>query len=500
MTVALRDFPARHGAMGSVGGIIGTFGGAAALALFACASPSRAQEAGEDIPAYSTATDLPSPVADPLDVDFSSDPILALGSSSADPGQFRRIVVAAVEQNASSREADANVAVAAAQLDEAEAGRLPTGDVTVSSYRTIARNFSDDPFNIIERSRATRRTDVLGEVEYVLLDFGATYYGIAAAQARLTATGHEREAAVSGTITQFVSVWYAVFAYQSLVRLGESFVSSQADIQDAVERRIAQGASARSDLARVASLRAQGEIRLAQFRRQLASAEARFEELSGIAPPARLLRAPQLVDGIISRDYAINAAQAIPEVRSAEAQARAAQSEAKATEGANQPRVAARLDAGRYGVYENEGDYDVRGSINLRYRLFGGGGNARLSAARARADAADAAADRVRQEAERDAAVTWADVRALEDQLIALDAAYKSSRQTRDVVVTRFGALRGSLFDVTEAESAYLQAAVAYIEGLSQLDAARYLLLARTGRLLEAFDVDDLENGVMVDG
>ena len=106
----------------------------------------------------------------------------------------------------------------------------------------------------------------------------------------------------------------------------------------------------------------------------------------------------------------------------------------------------------------------------------------------------------MRQEAERDAAVTWADVRALEDQLIALDAAYKSSRQTRDVVVTRFGALRGSLFDVTEAESAYLKAAVAYIEGLSQLDAARYLLLARTGRLLEAFDVDDLENGVMVDG
>ena len=41
---------------------------------------------------------------------------------------------------------------------------------------------------------------------------------------------------------------------------------------------------------------------------------------------------------------------------------------------------------------------------------------------------------------------------------------------------------------------------MAYIEGLSQLDAARYLLLARTGRLLEAFDVDDLENGVMVDG
>ena len=75
MTVALRYFPARHGVMGSVGGIIGTFSGTAALALFACASPSRAQEAGEDIPAYSTATDLPSPAAAPLDVDFSAAPL-----------------------------------------------------------------------------------------------------------------------------------------------------------------------------------------------------------------------------------------------------------------------------------------------------------------------------------------------------------------------------------------------------------------------------------------
>ena len=102
------------------------------------------------------------------------------------------------------------------------------------------------------------------------------------------------------------------------------------------------------------------------------------------------------------------------------------------------------------------------------------------------------AADRARQEAERNAAVTWADVQALEQQLVALEAAYKSARQTRDVVVTRFGALRGSLFDVTEAESAYLQAAVAYIEGLAQLDASRYLLLARTGRLLDAFEVDEM--------
>jgi len=51
-------------------------------------------------------------------------------------------------------------------------------------------------------------------------------------------------------------------------------------------------------------------------------------------------------------------------------------------------------------------------------------------------------------------------------------------------------ALRGTLFDVADAQSAYLSAAIAYIEGLTQLDASRYVLLARTGRLLEQFDME----------
>ena len=110
--------------------------------------------------------------------------------------------------------------------------------------------------------------------------------------------------------------------------------------------------------------------------------------------------------------------------------------------------------------------------------------------ARARSAAAEATADRIRQESERDAAIIWADVQALEQQLVALEAAYVSARQTRDVVFRRFAALRGTLFDVADAQSAYLSAAIAYIEGLTQLDASRYVLLARTGRLLEQFDME----------
>jgi len=47
-------------------------------------------------------------------------------------------------------------------------------DVNVTSYRVIARDFSNDPNNIIERSRASQRTDATLQITQPLLDFGSS--------------------------------------------------------------------------------------------------------------------------------------------------------------------------------------------------------------------------------------------------------------------------------------------------------------------------------------
>ena len=103
---------------------------------------------------------------------------------------------------------------------------------------------------------------------------------------------------------------------------------------------------------------------------------------------------------------------------------------------------------------------------------------------------ADARASRIREEAERDAAIAWSDVRALEQQLEALEAAYIASRRSRDVIAERFRVARGTLFDVVAAEDAYFESATAYIQALTELDAARYVLLSRMGRLLDVLEID----------
>jgi adhesin transport system outer membrane protein len=87
-------------------------------------------------------------------------------------------------------------------------------------------------------------------------------------------------------------------------------------------------------------------------------------------------------------------------------------------------------------------------------------------------------------------------VQALEDQLIALESSYLASRQSRDVLAERFRVARGTLFDLLESESSYFQVAASYIRGVTELDAARYVLLSRTGRLLQTLNIEPpaLEN------
>ena len=434
-------------------------------------------------------TPLPGPSGRPLEIDFAADPVLRLRLEQSGYPAFRAAIASAVERHPGTAESAALEDEALAVLAEARHAVLPTVDATVTSYRVISREFSNDPTNIIERSRPEQRTDAILSVQQTLFDFGASARRITAAGARLRAAGAELETVADRVALNAVAAWYDVFGYRALVGLTEAFVASQRDLRAAVEIRIREGVSAEGDLARVDSYIAQAEVRLARFRRLLAGAEARFFELTGSPPPAGLERAPVPEQPVTSRDAATLAAAEAPAVRSAEAVAAATRHEARAARADTLPVVTAGVDAGRYGVFENDRDYDIRGRVALRYRLFGAAG-ARADQHVARAQAAEARAERVREEAERDAAIAWSDVQALEAQLEALEAAYVASRRSRDVIAERFRAARGTLFDVVAAEDAYFEAATSYIQALTELDAARYILLSRTGRLLEVLGIE----------
>lgn len=435
------------------------------------------------------ANSLPVATGRPMDIDFRADPVLRLRHIETTFEPFRAAIASAVENHPGTLEAAATEDEAVGALEEARQGQLPTVDLNVTSYRVLSRDFSNDPFNIIERSRPRQRTDALLSVSQTLWDFGATQRRIQAAGARLRAAGADLEAQADRIALNAIAAWYDVFAYRAMLALTEAFAASQRDLRHAVELRIRQGVSAESDLSRVDSYIAQADTRLAQFRRQLAGAEARFRELTGNPVPAGLERAPVPGGIVSSREQAVTAAIGTAGVRSAEASSTASSREAQAARADRLPQVTAGVDAGRYGVIENDRDYDVRGRVALRYRIFGSA-DARAEQYEARARGAEARATRIREEAQRDAAIAWSDVNALTEQLNALEASYIAARRSRDVTAERFRVARGTLFDVVAVEDAYFESATAYIQALSELDAARYVLLSRMGRLLDILEVD----------
>lgn len=446
---------------------------------------------GAVAPARAQPMTLPAPVSDPLAMDLDADPLLAIEREVAASADFRALLTRALEASPSIREAEARNLEAIAGRNVARSAQLPAGDLSVSSFRTLSRAFSNDPQNIIERSRARQRTDATISLTQPLFDFGASADRIAAAQQRVMGSEARFSATAEDVGLRAVAAWYELFAMRTLVALGEALDVSQQSLGKAIDQRIAEGVSARSDRVRVDGTIAASRARLAGYRRGQASAEARFGELLG-APPAQLLRAPVAVPLVDLRDEQLEqTVDAAPIVRAARADADAAARDAEAVRADLLPTVSASIDAGRYGVFETDIDYDVRARLNVRLRLFGGG-DARADQAAARAMADVARADRVRQEALRDVRVAASDVRALEEQLNALRNSYIATRISRDVLIERFRVARGSLFDVLSAEDAYFATATAYVQAIVDLDIARYVLLARTGQLLPALGFDRL--------
>ena len=432
---------------------------------------------------------LPAPAPDPLRIDPATDPVLRLARSSIDPVPFRAAIAEAVRRNPALDESLALVEEADAVRDEAKARRLPTADVSVSSFQILSRAFSNDPGNVLERSRPRGRTDGLIRVQQPVVDWGSSLSRVRAGEARLEAARTAVEDTGTQVALRAVAAWYQVYGYRVLVRLADAFTASQRDLRMALEGRIMQGAAAPGDIAQVDGYIASADAQAVDFRRLLMSAEAQYAAAIGSSPPRDLGRAPVPALGAITHAGLPDDVDRLPTVRAAKLGVDAARLEARALRSDQLPQLSAGLDAGRYGIIETERDYDIRGSITLSMRL-GGGAAERIRQAAARANGADARLRRTRIDAQRDAEIALSDITALEGARGAIETNYIASRRSRDVLAERFRVARGTLFELLNAENNYFGVAARYIQTVIELDSARYALLARTGRLLPALGID----------
>lgn len=432
---------------------------------------------------------LPAPARDPLAINPAMDPILADARATASPEAFRSLIQDAIERHPMLDESAAFANEARYALYQQRAALAPSAEINIVGFQVLDRDFGDDSVDlIVERTRASRRFDEYASVNQLVTDFGATNSRVQAASARLQAAALGVDNSAEQAALNTVAAWYDVYSYRTILAITEAYRQDQLRSRDAIAHRIANYASAEVDAALVENAIAQLDIRTARFQQQLASAEARFRELTGTPPPPGLMRAPELGRIPATLEAAREAAESTPASRAARFQAQAAERDATAAQRDLLPTVTASVDAGRYGLLESQRNYDVVARVNLRQRLFGGLPQ-RAKASDARAEAMKARARRVAEENARDAATAFSDLEALHRQVEALEVAYIATLQTRDATMQRFAASRGTLFDVINASDTFYSAAVGYVQALAQRDAARYVVLARTGELLEALEI-----------
>lgn len=152
------------------------------------------------------------PNSEPFSRPVRSDPLLDLARQVGPIGPLRDEVQSAVETNAVLDEARAGEREAEAARMQARSALFPSLDLTVDANRSFARNFSNDPGNIIERSRPEGRTDASASVRQRLLDFGATSSRINAGNARVEAARTTTLGYGADVALRLVTAWYSIFA------------------------------------------------------------------------------------------------------------------------------------------------------------------------------------------------------------------------------------------------------------------------------------------------
>ena len=435
---------------------------------------------------------LPVPIDDPLAFDPERDPILALAEGTTSQEDFRQAISAAVLRHPSLSEVRADRAEAEAIRDEARMLEYPVIDFSLNHFRTVAREFSNDPQNVLERSRPRDRTDALLRGTLPVIDFGRAQYRIRAGNDRIAAAESNIEASAQIVARSAIVAWYQVFTYRALVSLANVFVANHEDLRRALVERIDAGASSPADLVQYDSYKTSALSQLAELQQQLGSAEAQYRLFVGAPPPANLGRAPAAEALSLSLDFLLASVQSQAEVERARRLASAIAYEAKAVRSQEFPSVSVGVDAGRYGVFETAKDYDIRASVTLSHRMFGGA-EQRTEQAMARAARAQATYDRVLAEAERDAEIAWVEMKTLHESAMALRENYIASSKLRDVTIERFRYSRGTLFDVMNVQTNFFNTAVRYLTTLSESDISRYNVLVEASRLMTSLNIDSIE-------
>ncbi len=354
------------------------------------------------------------------------------------------------------------------------------------------------------KTRGDRR-DLSLNLNQMLFDGMATSSEVQRSDFKVQSSA-DRVAATSEQIAlRAIESYLEILRQQEILALTQENLLYHERTLDQIQQRVTGGFSRPADLDQI-------RARLALAKANLTTAEANREvaqinyKLVVGELPGRLERPkpPDLKWLPANVDEAVRIAlDANRLLHSARADVNAAGAQLSVTRAALAPRI--ELEVGTTRTQYKTSVDDPKDETNyamlrLRYNLFAGGADrARISEARHLENESREVLSRAERQLEQTVQLSWNAYRSARDRIPNLRQHSESSRLTRDAYAKQFILGQRSLLDMLDSENEFFTAQANYLNGQFVELFARYRLLADTGYLLVAFDIDPRKESIAGD-
>ena len=392
-------------------------------------------------------------------------------------------------------------------LSRARAGYFPQVELQTGTGKEEKRNSTTETtYQSLGGQVRQDRRDVSLTLSQMLFDGFSTSSEVKRNEFRVEAAAHKVAASSEQTALRAIEAYLEVLRQQEVLALTQENLLSHERTLDQIQQRVSGGFARPSDLdqirARVALAKA--NLTTAEANREVATINYKLVvgdvpgKLERPAPPdVRWLptEADTAVQMAIDANNLLHSARADVEAAGAQrSSARAAFSPRLSLEmGKQRSFFATPLDAPR--------DLTLYAMVRLRYNLFAGGADmARVGESLQLENEAREVLNRAERQLEQSVRLSWNAYRSARDRLPNLRQHSESSRLTRDAYTKQFALGQRSLLDMLDSENEFFTAQTNFLNGQFVELFARYRLLADTGYLLAALDLDVPPEGVAHDG
>lgn len=384
-----------------------------------------------------------------------------------------------------------NVDAAAELARQAKAAYYPSVDLVLSGGRessnnTTTRAVGSDDLLLTRAERSLRVTQMLYD--------GFSTRGLVEQQSALTKSAIARLSSTQESIAvRAVQVYLEVMRRSAVVELAKANLAHHDNTLGKISERFENGVGTRVDVVQTQGRRAQSKGNVLLSERDTRNGIAEFFRVVGENPtdlllPAQITGLPSTLEEAIETAMRIN-----PGLLAAKADLDAAVAAQKQTKSAYQPRFDLEIGATRNDdtdgtVGPNDDETAV---VRMTYNLYRGGADkARINESQAREFAARETVRSVQRGVAEDVTLVWNELEDILVRLEYLEAHVKSTQEVLTVYNEQLSLGKRTLLDLLDVQNELLRADVAYLTGQYTATLARYRVLASTGRLLDAMELD----------